>query len=140
MKNTLIPGLEHQHLYQVPESKMVRNLYPESERFQDFPEVFATGFMVGLMEWACIELMAPHMEDGEGSVGIHINVSHEAATPPGMTVSVEARLEAIEGRKLTFAIEAHDGLDLIGRGFHQRAVILLDRFNEKVAEKAATIT
>ena len=137
MKDTLVPGLEYRHVFAVPESKTVRNLYPESERFQEFPEVFATGFMVGLMEWACIELMAPHLDDGEGSLGIHIDVSHEAATPPGMTVTVDARLISIEKRKLTFAIEAHDGQDLIGRGGHQRAIILLDRFNAKVAEKAA---
>jgi len=137
MKDTLVPGLEYRHSFTVPESKMVRNLYPESVRFQGFPEVFATGFMVGLMEWACIELMAPHLEDGEGSLGIHIDVSHEAATPPGMTVSVDARLEAVEGRKLTFAVEADDGQDLIGRGHHRRAVIDLERFNDKVAEKAA---
>jgi len=139
MKDTLVSGLEYQHRFIVPESKIVRNLYPESERFQDFPEVFATGFMVGLMEWACIELMAPHLDDGEGSLGVHINVSHEAPTPPGMTVSVEVRLDTIEKRILTFAVEAHDGLDRIGRGHHQRAIILLDQFNEKVAKKAMRV-
>ncbi|MBL6931435.1 MAG: thioesterase family protein [Rhodospirillales bacterium] len=139
MKNTLIPNLEYQHCFTIPASKIVRNLYPESELFQNFPEVFATGFMVGLMEWACIELLAPHLEDGEGSLGIHIDVSHEAATPPGMTVCVSTTLITIENRKLTFAVEAHDGQDMIGRGHHQRAVILLDRFNEKVAKKAACL-
>lgn len=137
MKDTLVPGLEYQHRFTIPESKIVRNLYPESDLFQDFPEVFATGFMVGLLEWACIELITPHMDDGEGSLGIHVDVSHEAATPPGMTVSVDARLEAIENQKLTFLVQAHDGLDLISRGHHQRAIINLDRFNAKVAKKSA---
>lgn len=140
MKSTLVPGLEYQHIFSVPESKIVRNLYPESDLFQDFPEVFATGFMVGLLEWACIELITPHLDDGEGSLGIHVDVSHEAATPPGMTVSVDVRLESIDDRKLTFAVEAHDGLDLISRGHHQRAIIGLDRFNAKVAEKSARST
>ncbi len=114
-------------------------LYPEADSFQNFPEVFATGFLVGLLEWTCIELIAPHLDDGEGSLGIHIDVSHEAATPPGMTISVDARLKAVEKRKLTFTVQAHDGQDLICRGSHQRAIILLDRFNAKVAQKATQI-
>ena len=54
------------------------------------PEVFATGFMVGLMEWTCLQLLAPHLDAGEGSLGIHIDMSHQAATPPGLTITVDA--------------------------------------------------
>ena len=53
------------------------------------PDVFATGFMVGLMEWTCVQVLEPHLDEGEGSLGVHIDVSH-AATAPGMTVTVEA--------------------------------------------------
>ncbi|MBW6504299.1 thioesterase, partial [bacterium] len=88
MKETLKVGLEHVHTYRVPENKTVPHLYPEAKAFQEMPKVFATGYMVGLMEWACIEAMAPHMEPGEGSVGTLVNVTHTAATPPGMTVTV----------------------------------------------------
>ena len=137
MKDTLVPGLKYRHRFTIPKSKIVANLYPEAELFQAFPEVFATGFMVGLLEWACIELMTPHLDDGEGSLGIHVDVSHEAATPPGMTVTVDVRLQAIDKRTLTFTVEAHDGIDLISRGTHQRAIILLDRFNDKIAEKSS---
>lgn len=137
MKDTMIAGLQYQHDFTVSDSKIVRNLYPESEQFQEFPEVFATGFLVGLMEWACVELIAPHLDQGEGSLGVHVDISHEAPTPPGMTVTINARLEEVEGRKLGFSVEAHDGVDMIGRGHHQRVVILLDKFNDKVAEKAA---
>ena len=137
MKDSLNPGLEYRHEFTVSESKIFRNLYPESEPFQSFPEVFATGFLVGLMDWACVELMAPHMDDGEGSLGIHVDISHEAPTPPGMTITVSARLDSVDGRKLGFSIEAHDGVDMIGRGHHERAVILLEKFNSKVAEKSA---
>ena len=56
-------------LYVVPENKTVPHLYPEATDFQDMPKVFATGFMVGLMEWACIQLMQPHLDPGEGSLG-----------------------------------------------------------------------
>src|SRR3989339_2133693 len=81
MKETLKVGLEHVHTYRVPENKTVPHLYPEAKAFQEMPKVFATGYMVGLMEWACIEAMAPHMEPGEGSVGTLGNVSHTAGTP-----------------------------------------------------------
>ncbi len=137
MKETLKPGLDYRHQFLVPESKLVRNLYPEAESFQDFPEVFATGFLVGLLEWACIELIAPHLDEGEGSLGIHVDVSHQAATPPGMTITVDTTLERVEKRILTFTVQAHDGQDLICRGSHRRAIIDVQRFKAKVAEKAA---
>jgi fluoroacetyl-CoA thioesterase len=99
------------------------------------PKVFATGFLVGLMEWACIEAIAPHLDAGEGSLGVHVDVSHSAATPPGLTITVDVECTAVEGRKLTFRVSAHDGIDLIGEGRHQRVVVAWDRFNAKVAEK-----
>jgi len=91
MKESMRPGLEYTHTYRVPENKTVPHLYPESEIFQEMPKVFATGFMVGLMEWACMEALAPHLEPGEGSVGTLINITHTAATPPGMEVAVHIR-------------------------------------------------
>ncbi len=135
MKDTLSVGLEYRLEFLVPDSKTVPNLYPESEIFRNMPEVFATGFMVGLFEWACVELMRPHLDDGEGSLGTHIDVSHEAATPPGMTVTVNATLIEIDGRKLTFEVIADDGVETIGRGRHQRMIVAWDRFNAKVAGK-----
>ena len=83
MKATLLPGLRHRFTYRVPSNKTVPHLYPEVAEFQSMPAVFATGFMVGLMEWTCMQLMAPHLEPGEGSVGVHIDVSHTAATLRG---------------------------------------------------------
>ena len=62
MKETLKVGLEHVHAYRVPENKTVPYLYPEAKLFEEMPKVFATGYMIGLMEWACMEAMAPHME------------------------------------------------------------------------------
>lgn len=136
MKESLKPGLEYVHTYRVPEDKTVPHLYPEAESFQTMPRVFATGFMVGLMEWACIEAMAPHLDEGEGSVGVVVNVTHEAATPPGMEITVKVRLTGVEGQKTSWEIEAHDEVDLIGRGTHERFTINLDRFNARVAKKA----
>src|ERR1700694_75215 len=81
MKATLKPGLTHRLTYRVPADKTVPHLYPESPMFRAMPAVFATGFMVGLFEWACTELLNMHLDPGEGSLGIHVDFTHTAATP-----------------------------------------------------------
>jgi fluoroacetyl-CoA thioesterase len=136
VKPTLKPGLKHSFSYQVPENKTVPYTYPESSEIAAMPKVFATGFMIVLMEWTCIRLLAPHLDAGEGSLGVHVDVSHAAATLPGMTVTVEAECVEVAGRKVTFKVRAHDGIDTIGEGRHQRAVVAWDKFNVRVAEKA----
>jgi len=136
MKPTLKPGLRQSFSYTVPENKTVPYTYPESPIIAAMPKVFATGFMIVLMEWTCAQLLAPHLDAGEGSLGTHVDVSHLAATPVGFTVSVEAELVAVDGRKLAFKVSAHDGKDLIGEGRHERVVVGWERFNAKVAEKA----
>jgi fluoroacetyl-CoA thioesterase len=136
MKSSLQPGLTFQFKFTVPESKTVPHLYPESELFQDMPAVLATGYLVGLMEWACIEALRPHLDwPREQSLGTHVNFSHVAATPPGLTITVNVRLDKIEGRKLSFTLSAHDGVDLISEGTHERHVIDAQRFNAKLAAK-----
>ncbi len=70
-------------------------------------------------------------------MGTHVDLSHTAATPPGFTVTVRVRLERVEGRKLSFSVEANDGVDPICQGTHERFVIDAAKFNAKVAEKAA---
>jgi fluoroacetyl-CoA thioesterase len=138
MKETLAPGLEATFRYRVPPSKTVPRIYEEAPDFQLMPEVFATGYFVALAEWACIELIKPHLDwPREQSLGTHVDLSHTAATPPGLTVEVRARLESVEGRKLVFHVWAHDGVDAIGEGRHERHVILAERFEAKVAAKAA---
>lgn len=136
MKDTLKPGARYSFEFQIPETKTVPALYPEATEFCAMPAVFATGFHVGLMEWCALKLLAPHMDEGEGSLGIHIDVSHSAATLPGQTVTVEAECTAIEGRRITFKVKAHDGIDMIGQGTHRRMVVPWDRFKSKVNAKA----
>lgn len=136
MKDTLKVGAKHQFQFNVPPTKTVPNLYPESKTFSAMPEVFATGFMVGLMEWACLELLEPHLDEGEGSLGVHINVSHSAATPPGLTVTVDVECLEVRGPRVKFKVVAHDGLDQIGAGDHERFVVRWDRFNKSVDQKA----
>ena len=136
MKASLQAGISHTFRFKVPENKTVPHMYPEAADFQIMPRVFATGYMVALCEWACIDLLKPHLDwPAEQSLGTHVNLSHTAATPPGLTVTVEARLERIEGRKLTFSLTAHDGIDAITSGTHERVIIDPDRFNNKVAKK-----
>lgn len=138
MRPDLRAGIEHELRFVVPESKTVPALYPESPEFREMPRVFATGFLVGLLEWACIEALKPYLDwPREQTVGIHIDVSHSAATPPGLEVTVKARLVEVQGRRLRFELEAHDGCDVISRGRHERCVIDGARFREKVKMKLA---
>lgn len=141
MKDSLQPGIEHQFRFRISEAKTVPALYPESAAFQVMPHVFATGFMVGFLEWACIEAINPHLDwPEEQTVGIHIDVSHEAATPPGLEVIARVRLTEVAGRRLVFQVEAHDGIDRISYGTHQRAIINRTKFIDKMRRKAAAVS
>jgi fluoroacetyl-CoA thioesterase len=136
VKPSLQAGLEGLFRYRVPASKTVPRIYPEAPDFQLMPEVLATGYLVALIEWACIELIKPHLDwPREQSLGTHVDLSHTAATPPGLTIEIRTHLTAVEGRKLTFAVEAHDGIDPISSGTHERHVILADRFAARLATK-----
>jgi fluoroacetyl-CoA thioesterase len=136
MKETLKPGIEYTHKFTIPPTKTVPALYPESDEFQAMPEVFATGYMVGLIEWTCIKAINPHLDwPGEQTVGIHIDVNHIAATPPGLEVTTRVKLIEVDGRKLVFEVEAHDGVDLISQGRHERFIIYKEKFDAKMKDK-----
>lgn len=137
MLPSLQAGLTYRFSYTVPDSKTVPRLYPEAAPFQQMPAVLATGFLVGLLEWACIEAINPHLDwPREQSLGTMVNFTHLAATPPGMTITVDVRLDKVDGRKLSFTVSAHDGIDRISEGTHERVVIDAQRFNAKLAEKS----
>ena len=136
MKDTLKPGIKFQHRFVVPTSKTVPALYPEAEEFQAMPEVFATGYLVGFLEWACIKCVNPHLDwPAEQSVGTFVNVSHQAATPPGLEVTASVELIEVDGRRLLFRVEAHDGVDIISQGTHERFVINRGKFEAKLEQK-----
>ena len=136
MKASLKPGLEHAFTFVVPESKIVPALYPESPEFQEMPHVFATGFLVGLIEWTCIQAVNPHIDwPDEQTVGTKIAIDHTAATPPGLHVTSSVRLVEVDRRRLVFAVQAHDGIDTISRGTHERFVIDAAKFNRNVRAK-----
>ena len=141
MKDSLRPGIEYMHKFVIPVSKTVPALYPESEEFMAMPVVFATGYMVGLVEWACIRAINKHLDwPEEQTVGTHIDISHLAATPPGLEVTVTVKLTAVDGRRLVFEVEAHDELDLISEGRHERFVINKAKFDAKLKEKTKKIS
>ncbi len=136
MTDSLKPGMTFDFSYEVPEDKTVPHLFPDIEEGAVMPEVLATGFMVGLFEFACIKFINAHIDwPREQTVGIHINVSHSAPTPPGFTVTVRGTLDAVDGKKLSFSLEADDGKDTISSGTHDRFIINAEKFNAAVAAK-----
>ncbi|MDD5219786.1 MAG: thioesterase family protein [Candidatus Bipolaricaulis sp.] len=98
-------------------------------------EVLATPVLVGFCEECARQLVEPALPAGQKTVGVSIALDHLAATPPGMTVTVRAELIAIDGRRLTFRIEACDEVELVGRAQHVRCVIDASRFESRVAQK-----
>ena len=97
--------------------------------------VFGTPFMIALMENAAVDALAPYMEAGQGSVGTHLDVSHDAATPIGLKVWAEAEVTAVDGKALTFSVTAYDEAGVIGKGTHNRFIIAVDRFLAKAEKK-----
>ena len=91
------------------------------------PPVLATPVMIMLMENAALNALRPYFAPGETAVGTRVDVRHLAATPPGRTVTAKARVIAVEGRRITFAVEAHDGERLIGAGAHERILVRLEK-------------
>ena len=98
-------------------------------------EVFATPNMIALMEQAAQASVAPHLEEGQGTVGTSLNVTHDAATPIGMKVWAESELIEIDRRRLVFDIKAYDECGLIGQGRHERFIINNEKFIAKANAK-----
>lgn len=98
--------------------------------------VLATPKMITLIEEAALAAVEHLLPEGKQSLGTHLDVTHIAATPVGMTVKAEAKLVQVEGRKLLFTVEARDEMDLIGEGRHERVVVTAASFQKRVDEKA----
>ena len=108
-----------------------------ANQFKDamLPQVLATPVMILMMENAALNAIRPYLEPGESAVGTAIDVRHLAATPAGHTVRAEAEVTAVDGKRIEFKVSARDEIEEIGRGTHQRAVIELASFNERLARK-----
>lgn len=97
--------------------------------------VFATPMMCALMEHAAVKALEGKLAEGEGTVGTHMDISHDSATPVGMKVWAEATLVAVDRRALSFEVAAYDEKGLIGKGTHQRFIIQNEKFMAKAEQK-----
>ncbi len=130
MSTPFQPGMTHELKIKSTPEHSARVFYPH------LPDVFATPFLGGLMERVSAELINERLQPGEQSVGISMDLKHTAATPLGMEIRVVTEVTSVEGRKLTFRLEAFDEVEKIGEATHERFIIQADKFNARVAEKA----
>ncbi len=98
-------------------------------------KVFATPCMLALMEKTACDSVMPYLDDGNGTVGTQVNISHLAATPIGMTVRCESELLEVDGRRLVFDVKAYDEAGLIGEGTHERFIVNNEKFQGKADAK-----
>lgn len=133
MDEKLVPGIKAE------KSIIVEEKHLASRVGSGLVSVFSTAMMVAGMEEAAVAAVQPFLEEGWTTVGVHVNVSHEAATPPGMRVRFLAELLEISsnGRKFRFHVEAHDEAGLIGQGEHGRIAVERERFERRTMEKGA---
>jgi predicted thioesterase len=103
----------------------------------DGPRVLSTPHMIGFMEMTCRDAVLPLLEPGHDTVGTHVNVAHLAAAPMGMSVQFLAEVTQVDGRRITFRVEAWDEKEKIGEGTHERAIINVAKFATRLAAKKA---
>lgn len=136
----LTVGLRHQERFVVAPIHTVPEIDESWPGFRDMPPVLATAIMIAFIEQTCVEGLRPFLQSAQRTVGTHVDVSHVAATPVGMTVTAEVELVGIEGKLLMFKVTCRDDAGVIGEGRHQRAIIDVDRFMKKLGEKAVAAT
>ena len=109
-----------------------------ANRFKDamLPQVLATPVMILIMENAALNAIKPFLDAGESAVGVAVDVKHLAATPVGHEVCATAEVINVDGKRVDFKVSASDGIEEIGNGTHQRIVIDLRSFNERLAKKS----
>ncbi len=97
--------------------------------------VLATPMMIALMEQTCLWSIKPYLEEGQGSVGVHVDISHDSAAPLGSTVWCESEVIEIDRRKITFKVTVYDKDGVVGHGTHQRFIIDERKFGDKMKAK-----
>lgn len=135
MSTTIAPGLRHVQTIRVTEALTVPAVSAVFTSFAEMPPVFATAYLVGFVEWTCIEALKPYLTPQQRTVGVHVDLSHSAATPIGMVVTAEIELVSMEGNRLTFKVVCRDEVDVICEGQHQRFIIDAAKFMKRVAAK-----
>jgi fluoroacetyl-CoA thioesterase len=138
MSPELQPGLRFAWQYTVPPRATVPQLYHDTPFCLDMPEVLATGYLVGMMELACVHGMKPFLDwPREQSLGTMVSFQHLAPTPPGMRLRIEGEVVEVQGQRVHFKVQAWDEQERICEGTHERCVIDVARFNARVAKKRA---
>ncbi len=130
MKPSLAPGISFTKALAVDESRCISFMGRENM-------VYATPRMVSDMEYACREFLLQHLDPGEDSVGAHVSIDHLAATPPGMQVTIAARVTQVDRRKVVFEFSVKDPIEEAGRGTHVRFVVDKAKTQERLAAKRA---
>lgn len=136
MQATLTQGTTHSMSKVVDESMTVPHVRGDYASFSTMPRVFATAALVGFVEAACMETLAPYLDEGEVTLGTLIDITHSAATPVRGTVRAEVTVTTVEPRSVTFSVTVLDEEDVISVGTHVRAVVSRERFEARVADKA----
>jgi fluoroacetyl-CoA thioesterase len=130
MKQTLLAGLA-----------LTRRVPVDAERCISFMGkenmVYATPCMVSDVEYACRDFLLAHLDPGEDSVGAHVSIDHLGATPPGMEVTIDARIAGVDGRRVSFEFSVRDAVEEVGRGTHVRFVVDTARSRARIAAKRA---
>jgi fluoroacetyl-CoA thioesterase len=127
-KDGIVPGLTGESRYVVASAQTVPALFDDAPLLAAMPSVLATAYLVALMERACIECMAPHYEEGQISLGISMDMTHDAPNVVGDEVVIHVSCTSVEKRQSTWAIEARTGDVIVGRAKHRRALVAMARF------------
>jgi fluoroacetyl-CoA thioesterase len=135
VKSTLTPGISYRLQTKVNSHQLVPALFPDSAPIAALPRVLATAWLVALMEHACILAMEPHLDAGEASVGISIDLKHLAATPEAARIAIDVECIEVQKRRSVWTIVARDEVDEIGRAKHERMVVESIRFADSLAAK-----
>ena len=130
MKPSLKAGLEAKKTLRVDESRCIGFMGKEGA-------VYATPRMVSDVEYACRDYLLEHLDAGEDSVGAHVTIDHLAATPQGLDVTIEIRIEEVDRRKVVFGFSVKDPVEQVGRGRHVRFVVDTAKTHERLAAKRA---
>lgn len=130
-------GDTHEFTYTVPGNKAVPDLYPESGDFAAMPRVFATGFFVGLIEWACMDHLRASLPDNAISLGVGVNITHDAPATEGATLEITAEVTSVGKRSVEWSVKVTAGDTVQGGGTHKRVLVDRDQFTgtaNKLAE------
>ena len=130
MKSNLASGLSTKRSVMVDEARCISFMGKEGM-------VYATPRMVSDVEYTCRDFLLQHLDPGEDSVGAHVSIDHLAATPLGLSVTIEARVAEVDRRKVTFEFSVQDPVEQVGRGKHVRFVVETAKSRERLAAKRA---